>query len=169
MNRNIFIAVLDNNHTQCLDDSIHSISRKKEFTIIKIDSRLDLETSELIMQIKPMSLVYKSCLIYSIAKKEFVKNRFSVSENNDTVGLPKSIIPLFNAIIDISNFLSMNLMMERYNRSLCMEALYLTDKIRDYSGEFDMTEYQLIKLKYGKQIHSSYLNKIVKDYPEKLI
>ena len=170
MEDNIFISAVETTHMNNLDVSQHGRRDRREFTILKIRGARDSYNSDNVdMQVRPMELMYRSNLVYSVKKKQFVKNRFDINGCNSAVMLPESINPLFSAVIDVNDELPIETLRENHSKSLLLEALFLTNKIRVYRDDFSLTEYQLMRYRYGKEINHSYLVNVVEEFPELLI
>ncbi len=168
----IFISVVNNQHTKRLDTKLHAKRKKQEYTLIKVRStqRLALEDKDILdMQISPMELVYKSEIIYNVLEQKFSKSRFGASGENISTNLPDSIKPLFEAIISVSANKTIEELKDLHNKQNLIEALYLTDKYGQYYKHFDIIEYQLLRLKYGKEVPYEYFADIEEKFPEYLI
>jgi len=167
----IFISAVNNQHIHNLDTQYHAKRKKHDYTIIKVRTRERVinHIEEKVALITPMELTFRSELIYDVANQQFSKSRFNNSGCNTTLNLPDSIKPLFEAIISISADTHINELKKNHSKQNLLEALYLTNAYGRYQEHFNMPEYQLIRLKYGKEIPHTYLVDIVKEFPEYLI
>lgn len=161
---NIYISAVDNRHSMV----IHNMPQRKRLnnTITKVKTSRSVINDHVYMQIKPMDLVHKSNIIYSVSDRTFYKNRFGTSEN-DVSSLPEDLKPLFKSIIEVSNEIPYNELSQC--RSIITEAIYLTGTMNQYIADLDLIEYQLLKVKYGEQPTKEFLKVLVEDYPELII
>lgn len=173
MSSSIFISAVNNQHTRNLDTNIHAKRKKRDYTILKIRARQNLNFSKndttVDMQIYPMQLAYSSELIYDVSKQCFYKTRYDTSGTNSTKLLPDSIKPLFDAIISVSAQLPIGELRNLHNKQNLLEALYLTDLYSLYYPHFDIIEYQLVRLRYGKEVPYELFDHFEEKYPEYLI
>ena len=172
MNTPIFISAVNNQHIHTLDTKYHAKRKKREYTLIKIRStqRLSFTDRDILdMQISPMELVYKSEVIYNVLEQKFSKSRFGASGQNVATNLPDSIKPLFEAIISVSANKTLEELKDLHTKQNLLEALYLTDRYGMYHEHFNIIEYQLLRLRYGKEVPFEYFTDIEEKFPEYLI
>ena len=168
MSSRIFIASVNNLHIHNLDTVHYAKRKKQDYTLIKIRTRERVipHISEKVVMIKPTESSYRAELIYDVSTQQFQKTRFDRNGVNTTDNLPDSIKPLFAAIIGISASTPIDELKKAHTKQNLLEALYLTDHYGLYYEHFNMVEYQLLRMKYGKEISHNYLIDIVTDYPE---
>jgi len=167
--RNIFVAVIKTDHNN-IDLTNLSKRIKNDYTIIKIKShRKNLKNGDTYIDITPMELAYKSEMIYNVHEQHFYKHRYDINGSNTATMVPDKIKPLFEAIIAVSELKPIDELKLNHKKSDLIEAIYLTGKLRNYVNNISLTEYELIRYKYGKSVNPNFLEDLIADYPEHLI
>lgn len=173
MKQPVVISAIQAQFTSNLDLNGVSSAIRDGYRILKVRTKRNDSQTAIGMQVSnPMSVTMASEVLYSVEKKEFLKNRYAHAGATTTMGLPKKLSTLFDAVVDASNGCSIEQLRNKHSRMVLLEAIYLTDRLDEFIyslSDSETVDYQLVRYRYGKEVQPNFIELLVELYPEKMI